>query len=278
MAHNAVNTGEPPKSFKFYMKTSATFWKTRRFGRISDPIYDLGLRMNSDYRSLSARAAEMPVRKVLVAAVEVPARSAALDKVLSALAETHHEVTFLRAPMGNRGKFDNISLAIASIQMEQFDWFIVVDDDIELPSNFLDRFLYVSENKHLVLSQPAHRVNSYKIWGITRRTWRNLSRTTHFVECGPLTAFHRSLLADVLPFPQSRWGWGLDFLWSEAARKRGLNIGIVDATPIRHTRRVAGSYSWAQAESEMFKLLESFGVTRNQGDYMVSTAEFRTLD
>jgi hypothetical protein len=77
--------------------------------RICDSIYDLALQMNSDYRDLSARAAETPIRKVLIAAVDVPIRRDALDRVESALSETRHDVSFLRAPMGDRGKFDNIT-------------------------------------------------------------------------------------------------------------------------------------------------------------------------
>lgn len=269
---------EPAKSLKFYLRELSTFWRLRRFGRFSDPIYDLGLRANAEYRNLDRSAAQLPIQKVLIAAVEVPARSAALDRVFTAFSQTRHDVSFLRAPLGARGKFDNINAALEGVSLDGIDWFIVADDDIELPPNFLDRFLYICEKKKLVLSQPAHRVNSYKIWRITRRTWRNLVRTTHFVEIGPLTAFHRSLLADVMPFPESRYSWGLDFLWSEAAEKRDLSIGIVDATPIRHTRPVAGSYDWFAAQAESFRLMKSFGITRNEGDYMVTTAEYRTLE
>ena len=247
-------------------------------GWLSDPVYDLALIKSSSFPSIAERAARMPVRKVLIVAVDVPSRKSGLDAVFAELAKTRHDVTFLRATMAERGKFDNINPAIAHLPMDQFDWMIVVDDDIEIPPNFLDRFLCLSEWKGLVVSQPAHLVNSHKTWSITRRTWRNLVRTTHYVETGPVTAFHRSILPALLPFPESRYGWGLDYVWSEVAWQRNLPIGIVDATPIRHTRPVAGTYNWSVAEAELIRLLASQGISRDRRDYMSTTGEFRSLD
>ena len=57
------------------------------------------------------------------------------------------------------------------------------------------------------------------------------------VEIGPLTAFHRSVAAELLPFPPLRMGWGLDAHWGGLAQERGWRLGVVDATPIRHEPR-----------------------------------------
>ena len=60
------------------------------------------------------------------------------------------------------------------------------------------------------------------------------------VEIGPLTAFHRSVAGELLPFPPLRMGWGLDLHWGGLAQERGWRLGVVDATPIRHEARVDG--------------------------------------
>jgi hypothetical protein len=271
------DTSRPRKSLGFYAKVAATFWRQRRFGVISDPVYDVGLKLNRDFHALDQRAAEMPVRKVLIAGVQVPARSNDLDNLFAELGKTRHNVTFLRAPMGDRGKFDNIQLALENVALNDFDWLVIVDDDVKLQPHFLDHFLYLSEQAGLVLSQPAHKIYSYKIWRLTRRTWSCLARRTGFVECGPITAFHQSILRDVVPFPPSRFGWGLDYLWARAAERRGLAIGIVDATPIQHTRPVAGSYNWGAAESEMNKLLQAHNINLENGGFMVDKAKLHTL-
>ena len=58
-----------------------------------------------------------------------------------------------------------------------------------------------------------------------------------------MTAFHRDVFADLLPFPDLRMGWGLDAHWAAVARDRAWPVGIVDATPIQHgLRRTATGY------------------------------------
>ena len=59
-------------------------------------------------------------------------------------------------------------------------------------------------------------------------------RETRFVEIGPLTAFGRRAAAELLPFPELRFGWGLDLHWAALAAERGWRLGVVDATPVRH--------------------------------------------
>ena len=76
------------------------------------------------------------------------------------------------------------------------------------------------------------------------------------VEIGPLTAFHRSVAGDLLPFPPLRMGWGLDLHWGGLALERGWRLGIVDAVPIRHEARVTASgYDRAAAVEELRRFL-----------------------
>jgi hypothetical protein len=77
-----------------------------------------------------------------------------------------------------------------------------------------------------------------------------LARTTSFVEIGPVTALHRDTFATLLPFPNLHMGWGLDVHWAALAAERGWPLGIVDATPIRHTRPVASAYPRERAVAE----------------------------
>ena len=39
---------------------------------------------------------------------------------------------------------------------------------------------------------------------------------------------------ELLPFPELRFGWGLDLHWAALAAERGWRLGVVDATPVRH--------------------------------------------
>ena len=80
----------------------------------------------------------------------------------------------------------------------------------------------------------------------------------------------------MLPFPDLRMGWGLDAAWSANAQARGWPIGIVDATPVRHLRPVAGTYprDAAMAEAEAF-LADRGYVTRDEASETL--AEYREL-
>ena len=93
---------------------------------------------------------------------------------------------------------------------------LVVDDDVELPRGFLDRFLFLAERFGLQLAQPALRHTSHAAWPVCRRARWTVARRTRMVEIGPLTAFHRSVAAELLPFPPLRMGWGLDSHWGGA--------------------------------------------------------------
>lgn len=245
-------------------------WRSRHHGRAVDRLFDLRLQLNGSFRTLAERAAAMPRRRVLVTSVDVPARRAGLDAMLAALQRTRHDVVVQLAPLGDRGKFENINAAMAGTPLDGFDWLIVVDDDISFREGFLDQFLFVAEAVRFRICQPAHLFHSYTSWQVTQRVWNSLAHATQFVECGPMTAFHHSVFAECLPFPETRWAWGIDVLWSEIARRGGFEIGVIDATPIEHLREVADSYGREDAMKEADDLLERFGAKRDTRELMVT--------
>ncbi len=154
-----------------------------------------------------------------------------------------------------RGKFENLNLLIELAGPLRARWVVVLDDDVELPRGFLDRFLFCAERFGFQLAQPALRRTSHAAWAVCRRRRRLVARRTRLVEIGPLTAFHSSVAGELMPFPALRMGWGLDLHWGGLALERGWRLGIVDATAVRHEARVtATGYDRAEAIAE----LESF--------------------
>ena len=108
----------------------------------------------------------------------------------------------------------------------------------------------------LDLAQPAQTLMSHSAWKVTRRRPASLVRETRFVEIGPVTGFGRAAAEELLPFPELRFGWGLDLHWAALAGKRGWRLGVVDALPVRHdARTVAAAYPRAEAESEAARFL-----------------------
>jgi hypothetical protein len=188
----------------------------------------------------------------------------------------HHVEVHLEPPLPGAGKWGNLNAALAAHPPAGFDWLLIVDDDVRLPRGFLDLFLLCAERFGFRLAQPAHAFASHAAWEVTRRRPGLVARTSRFVEIGPVTAIHRDAFDAMLPFPPLTMGWGLDAHWSAEAAARGWPIGIVDATPVRHLRPVAGHYprDAAVAEAEAFLDGRAY-VTREQAAETV--AEHRTL-
>jgi hypothetical protein len=211
-------------------------------------------------------------RRVLVTGVYRP--DSLLAEALPALGSTRHSVTIaLGATEGasgalaehtvaeglRGGKFGNLNRVLAEVgAAPSFDWVLVVDDDLVLPARFLDRFVALCERFRLDLAQPAQTQRSHSAWRVTRRRPASLVRETRFVEIGPLTAFGRRAAAALLPFPELRFGWGLDLHWAALAGEHRWRVGVVDATPVRHeSATVAAAYPRAEAEAEATEFLSS---------------------
>jgi hypothetical protein len=187
---------------------------------------------------------------VLVVGVERP--GSLMPAARAELLRSRHAVDVVTATQGERGKFENLNALLAAHPPAAYDWLLVIDDDVALPRGFLDAFLCAAERTGLKLAQPAHRLHSHAAWPVTRRHPGATARETTFVEIGPVTAFHRDSFDVLLPFPEGLpMGWGLDVHWAAVAAEHGWPIGIVDATPIGHTQRPAGSgYARDAAEAQ----------------------------
>ncbi len=231
---------------------------SRRFG---DALLDL--RARSAAASLDRIAAAIPRRSVLALSVYRPDRSQ-VESAAGELQRTRHELHLRLGSTGaalpaladstaatnlGGGKFQNLNTLLEGEQ--SFDWLLVFDDDVELPPRFLDRFLGVAERLDLALAQPAQTLMSHAAWRVTRRRAGSLARETRFVEIGPVTAFRRDAALELTPFPDLRYGWGLDLHWAALAQGRGWRLGIVDALPVKHERSpVATAYGHEEAIEE----------------------------
>ncbi len=168
----------------------------------------------------------------------------ALDGARAELRRSRHDVEHRRrAPATSAGKFEHLNALLAGARPGQrYDWLLVLDDDVDLPRGFLDRFLAAAEGAGLQLAQPAHRLHSHAAWDVTRRVPGAIARETTFVEIGPVTAFARATFAALLPFPRPAHGLGprRALVGARRASTAGA-IGIVDATPVGHTLRPAAA-------------------------------------
>jgi GT2 family glycosyltransferase len=182
-------------------------------------------------------------QRILVVGIRRPGRL--MDEAVTELLRSRHEVVTHIVDMDGRGKFERLRAELDGLEEDVAlaDWLLIVDDDVELPRGFLDRFLCAAERAGLRLAQPAHRRRSHAAWPVTRRRPGQDVRRTRFVEIGPVTALHRDTFAALLPFPPLSMGWGLDVHWGAVAAEHGWPVGVVDATPVRHTAPAGGGYA-----------------------------------
>jgi hypothetical protein len=229
---------------------------------VADLLADARAALVARPRRLARAAADWPRRRVLALALERPGPNILAD-ARRELQRSHHELCFVSAPVGERGKFENLNALLAANPAAGHDWLLVVDDDVALPGHFLDVFVFLAERFGLRLAQPAHRRRSHAAWPITRRRPGAVVRETGFVEIGPVTAFAAPTFETLLPFPELRVGWGLDLHWSALAREHGWPIGVVDAAAITHGLRPVGAgYESRDAIDEARRFLVGHRFTR----------------
>jgi GT2 family glycosyltransferase len=204
-------------------------------------LADLALDVEALPRRLRAPDGTERLR-VLVVGIQRPGRL--MDAALAELRRSRHEVTAHVVDMDERGKFERLRPLLDGLgdELAAADWLVLLDDDVELPRGFLDRFLGAAGDAGLRMAQPAHRRRSHAAWPVTRRRPGQDVRRTRFVEIGPVTALHRDTFGVLLPFPALRMGWGLDVHWGAVAQQHDWPAGVVDATPVRHTAPAGGAY------------------------------------
>lgn len=205
---------------------------------------------------LCRAARAVPRRSVLALGIERRDVPNVLAQARQELERSRHRVQFAATVAGERGKFENLNDLLAAHPAAGHDWLMLVDDDVALPQDFLDVFIFLAERFDLALAQPAHRWRSHAGWRVTRRRPGALVRETRFVEIGPVCALRADTFDALLPFPPLRFGWGLDLHWSAVAGGRGWRQGVIDATPVRHgLRRIATSYDRSDAVAETRRFL-----------------------
>lgn len=231
----------------------------RKAGRLIENICDCYADFRYGKKIAKIAKHLVPEKKILAIGIEVPGREEWLSRVVRKLAATHHDLTIQTTPMGTRQRIDNLNNVIRAQAINDFDWVITFDDDIDIPENFLDTFILLIESFDFDIAQPAHNYVSNMSFRINRRNCFSLARHTGFVEVGPLVAFRRTVYQHLLPFPDIGMGHGLDIHWAHKSVQEKWRLGIVDYTPIRHLNPVGNHYSQQSMRSNASEYIAQHG-------------------
>lgn len=154
-------------------------------------------------------------------------------------------------------KFIVLNRLLSTEPLDSYDFIIISDDDISLPSDFLDRYLSIVVKHDFAIAQPARTHSSYIDHHFVEQLTGLEARRTRFVEIGPLFSVRRDVYPVIFPFDESTYmGWGYDFVWPCLMEKLKKRMGIVDATPVEHSmRKSVKNYKYDDAKKTMEQYL-----------------------
>lgn len=119
---------------------------------------------------------------------------------------------------------------------KDYDYIWLPDDDLSTNSENINKFFDIIKHEKFDLAQPALTHNSYYSHALLLQVKGLIYRETNFVEvmapCFSQKAFQQCWQT----FSENKSGWGLDVLWPTLLQN--FKIGVVDQTPIFHTRPV----------------------------------------
>jgi glycosyltransferase involved in cell wall biosynthesis len=231
-------------------------------------------------------------KKVLVLGVYLAAKPNNVADIVSVLGETgRHTVTQRWIALGGKApaehvgavtvgslakpapKFQIVNELLAAEKLSQYEYVMLMDDDIVLPNSFLDSFINLQERLSFAIAQPARTSNSYIDHPIVEQQQGVLARRTLFVEIGPVVSFHRSAYALAFPFDlTSPMGWGYENVWAFRIERAQMRMGIIDAVPVDHSlRKPVANYSWDEANRQRNLYL-------SQHEHLPLDECFRVLD
>jgi hypothetical protein len=224
--------------------------------------------------TLAYRSKDETLKVLVVGVLLTDIENLALD-ITSWLSHSKHEVVLAWAAVGSApiplelnghtlitsrervDKFELVNRLLKFHQLRDFDYLVVIDDDVELSDAWFDEYLHTQVSAGIDLGQPARTPDSFISHPFTIQIPGIDSRVTEFVEIGPVFSLSRSAIEHLVPFTEA-WpmGWGLEAEWRAICRANNLIMGIIDAQPVRHALRpTASTYSTEQSDAHVRKLL-----------------------
>lgn len=165
-----------------------------------------------------------------------------------------------------RGLSNFLDTHSALVRAYKYVWF--PDDDIFSHCDNISNFFRICDALQLTVGQPALTPYSFHSWKVTLQNQGFIARFTNFVEImAPcFRTDHLNFFSKY--FNENSSGWGYEWLWWKLASEAAIaKFGIVDATPVFHTRPVGSSGHGGSVDSpfsEAELLMQKFNLERWQ--------------
>jgi glycosyltransferase involved in cell wall biosynthesis len=130
-------------------------------------------------------------------------------------------------------KFEAVNELLVGEDLGRYEYVVVADGELDVPDGFLDDFLGLQEELGFALAQPAYDIESSPTHPMVGRQLGVVARETRLVIPEPLVSIHRSAFDLILPFDaEAPRGYGYENVWPLLLGRRGLRMGVIDATPV----------------------------------------------
>jgi hypothetical protein len=156
-------------------------------------------------------------------------------------------------------KYPSIFELLTADRLWDYDFFMIIDDDVMLSWLDLNVAFEVCREHRLDLAQPSLTPDSFWSHALTVQQPGLLLRFVGYVE-GMAAIFSKEALRTCLPtFERSQFGWGIDVLWPLLLGRSDSRVAVIDRVAIRHTRPVGATYDGGVAKVEGDRFLEEYG-------------------
>jgi hypothetical protein len=133
-------------------------------------------------------------------------------------------------------KFENFYAFSKLVNVEHYDAVWIVDDDIHMSTEEINRMFDMFFKYDLLLGQPSYDKRTSSSWDISYADDKYLLRYTNFVENG-VAIMSRKALQTCLPSMQHiKSGWGADFIWPKLLGFPDNSIAIIDEVQCYHPK------------------------------------------
>lgn len=133
-------------------------------------------------------------------------------------------------------KFQNFFDFSCKYNVFHYDAVWIVDDDIQITTEQINKLFNIFDNYGLWLGQPSYDDETSSAWKISFVDNNYLLRFTNFVENG-VVIISRDALKICLPTLQYiRSGWGADFVWPTLLNFPSKKIAIIDDVQCHHPK------------------------------------------
>lgn len=151
--------------------------------------------------------------------------------------------------------------------LEDYDYFFLIDDDIEISTEEINRAFLLTAGFSLELTQPSLTHDSYCSWPILKSMKGSYLRYFGEVEVMAPIFSQDALRKCLHTFIENKSSWGMDTLWSYILGFPKDKIAVIDGVQMKHINPVGQGELYEKLQNthtgEWIEIQEKYGIKRH---------------